>query len=281
VVIAAAVLFVATSALMAQTRRQVRIIGDVAAPQAATAADLYFALSDLDAQVVRLVLAGDDATLAATQIDALATYRERNAAATSTATTPRRPTCCTCNSCRAPSGYARRARIGSIRRTRPRTPPRSGGIVVALGPGALLVVLLLVLQVWLARRFRRMFNPALLVATVLTIALAGPAAIVFAVQGQRLGDARSHSLNPYLELSQARAISYDAAADTSRYLISAGRPTGAIRTRSPASPTAATEPTRWRRSPASGAATPPSTSRTSTTRSARSPPPGRPTSTVP
>ncbi|MFI6071341.1 hypothetical protein ACIA5C_07090 [Actinoplanes sp. NPDC051343] len=49
VVIVAVALFVATSVLMAQTRRQVRVIGDDAAPQAATASDLYFALSDLDA----------------------------------------------------------------------------------------------------------------------------------------------------------------------------------------------------------------------------------------
>jgi hypothetical protein len=78
VVIVAVALFVATSVLMAQTRRQVRVIGDDAAPQAATASDLYFALSDLDAQAARLVPAGDDDSLAATQIDALATYRDRS-----------------------------------------------------------------------------------------------------------------------------------------------------------------------------------------------------------
>jgi hypothetical protein len=36
-----------------------------------------------------------------------------------------------------------------------------------------------------------------------------------------LGVARDESLRPYLALSQARALSYDAAADTSRYLVSA------------------------------------------------------------
>src|SRR6185295_8797636 len=40
------------------------------------------------------------------------------------------------------------------------------------------------------------------------------------LQGGRLGAARSESLTPFLRLSQARANSYDAAADTSRYLIS-------------------------------------------------------------
>jgi hypothetical protein len=43
--------------------------------------------------------------------------------------------------------------------------------------------------------------------------------VVFTVEGRRLGAAREDSLAPYLAPSQA--ISYDAAADTSRYLISA------------------------------------------------------------
>jgi hypothetical protein len=43
--------------------------------------------------------------------------------------------------------------------------------------------------------------------------------VVLVLQGERLGAARSESLTPFLRLSEARAISYDAAADTSRYLI--------------------------------------------------------------
>jgi hypothetical protein len=263
-VITSVALFVATSALMAQTQRQVRIIGDVAAPQAATAADLYFALSDLDAQVARLVLAGDDDTLAATQIDALATYRERSgqvdadlqrsltaaddAADRATAlallddlAVYRERVWQTLSTSGDKLGYYTQATnvlhlqlLPGAQRLREASQDRldqayaakqttqQWGIAVALGLGGLLVVFLLVLQVWLARRFRRLLNPALLIATVLTVALAGPAAIVLAVQGQRLGDAREQSLTPYLELSQARAISYDAAADTSRYLVSGG-----------------------------------------------------------
>ena len=60
-VLTAAVLLATLSLLMARVREQVRIIGDEAAPRAAAAADLYFALSDMDAQVARMVLtAGDD-----------------------------------------------------------------------------------------------------------------------------------------------------------------------------------------------------------------------------
>jgi hypothetical protein len=263
VVIVAVALFVATSVLMAQTGSQVRVIGDDAAPQAATASDLYFALSDLDAQAARLVLAGDDDSLAATQIDALATYRDRStqinadlqrsldaADRADQATTRgllddlavyRERVWQALTTSGDKHGFytqatnvlhlrllpgAQRLREASQERldrayARKQTTQR-WGIAVALGLGAVLVVMLLAMQVWMARRFRRTFNPALLIATILTIALAGPAAVVLAVQGQKLGDAREQSLTPYLALSQARAISYDAAADTSRYLISGG-----------------------------------------------------------
>jgi hypothetical protein len=83
-----------------------------------------------------------------------------------------------------------------------------------------LLVLLLAFQVWLARRFRRTLNPALIAATALSVALVIPAVLVLGLQGQRLGEARDDSFAPFLALSQARAISYDAAADTSRFLIS-------------------------------------------------------------
>lgn len=264
VLIIAAALLVATSALMAQTQRQVKIIGDVAAPQAATAADLYFALSDLDAQVARLVLAGDDATLAATQIDALGTYRERSTQvdadlqrsltgasdATDRATALallddlavyRERVWQALTTSGDAHGYYTQATnvlhlqlLPGAQRLREASQDRLDqayaakqtterwGLVLTLGLGTLLVLLLLAMQVWLARRFRRVLNPALLAATVLTVALVVPAATVLGIQGERLGDARSHSLTPYLALAQARAISYDAAADTSRYLISGG-----------------------------------------------------------
>jgi hypothetical protein len=263
VVIVSVALFVATSVLMAQTQRQVRIIGDDAAPQAATASDLYFALSDLDAQVARLVLSGNDDSLAATQIDALATYRDRSTqidadlqkllgagAGDDRATTLallddlavyRERVWQALTTTGDQHGFytqatnvlhlqllpgAQRLRESSRERLDDayagKQTTQRWGIAVALGLGLVLVILLLAMQVWMARRFRRTFNPALVVATILTIALAGPAAIVLAVQGQKLGDARDQSLTPFLDLSQARAISYDAAADTSRYLISGG-----------------------------------------------------------
>jgi hypothetical protein len=96
------------------------------------------------------------------------------------------------------------------------------GIGFAVLLGGAVLVLLVAFQMWLARRFRRLLNPALLAATMVTFALVVSACVVFAESGQRLNAARADSLEPYLALSQARAVSYDAAADTSRYLISGG-----------------------------------------------------------
>jgi hypothetical protein len=275
VICTAVALLAATSLLMLQVQRQVRIIGTEAAPQAATASDLYFALSDMDAQVARMILVGDADALAGSQIDALGTYRERStqvdadlqrSLTTATGDADRATVlqllnhlaiyrqrvwqALTAQSQAPPQppgtlppdalGYYTQATnvlhvdlLPTAKRLRDASEARLDrayadkrvtevvgiGLTVVLGAG--LVVLLIALQVWLARRFRRVLNPALLAATVLTGALTVCAGAVFAAQGQRLGAARDDHLAPYLALSQARAISYDAAADTSRYLVSA------------------------------------------------------------
>jgi hypothetical protein len=274
VIAAAVALLAATSLLLSRVQEQVGVIGGQAAPQAATAADLYFALSDLDAQVARMVLVGDAAELSGSQLDALGTYQERSRQADedlqrslTTATGPagraivldlmrhlavyRRWVWQTLTAqSQAPPqppgrlppdalGYytqatnvlhldllpaAERLRdAGEDRLDRAYAAKRTTEVwavtlAVLLGGG--LVVLLVVLQVWLARRFRRLVNPALAFATVLTLGLTTGACLVLVVQGQRLSAARDDSLRPYLALSRARALSYDAAADTSRYLLS-------------------------------------------------------------
>ncbi|WP_238547300.1 hypothetical protein [Actinoplanes friuliensis] len=273
VVVTAVALLASTSLLMGRVQQQVRVIGEEAAPQAATAADLYFALSDLDAQVARMLLIRDGG-----QIDALGTYRERSlqvdadlqrSLTTATGDAERAIVLdllnqlavyrqwvwqtLTAQSQGPPQppgklppdalGYytqatnvlhlellptAQRLRdAGEMRLDRAYAGKRSTqvwGVVLTVVLGAGLVVLLLALQVWMARRFRRVLNPALAAATVLTAVLAAAAGLVFVRQAQELGAARDDSLRPYLALSQARALSYDAAADTSRYLISANLP---------------------------------------------------------
>lgn len=261
-VVVAVALLVSLSLLMARVQEQVRIIGDQAAPQAATAADLYFALSDLDAQVARMVLTGDDDALAGTQIDALGTYQERSRQVdadlqrlltTSSSAADRAAVLALLDHLAvyrervwqtltagdaAPGYYTQATNVlhldllpaaqGLKDASEKRLDDAYAGkqltqvlaVTGALVLGVALLILLFALQVWLARRFRRVFSPALLAATVLTVALVVPAVAVLVLQGQRLGDARDDSLTPFLALSQARAISYDAAADTSRYLIS-------------------------------------------------------------
>jgi len=290
VVVAAAALLATTSLLMSRAQEQARIIGEVAAPQAATASDLYFALSDLDAQVARMVLIDDADALSGSQIDALGTYRERSSQvdedlARLLATADHAAVVRLTNDLATyrewvwqaltvesqlpaqPPGKLPPAALGfytqatnvlhlrllpGAKGLRDASETRLDraygqqrlvaglGIGLALLLGGLLLTLLVAFQVWLVRRFRRLLNPALLGATVVTFGLVVSACLIFAGSAQRLGAAREDSLDPFLALSQTRAVSYDAAADT--------------------------------RSPASGGVTRPSTSPTSTRRSARSPP---------
>ena len=261
-ILTAAALLATTSLLMARVQEQVRIIGDEAAPQAATAADLYFALSDMDAQVARMVLTAGPDELAGSQIDALGTYQERSrqvdadlqrslTISSSAAdhaivldlldqlAVYRERVWQSLTAGSAAAGYYTQAtnvlhlgllpaaerlrsagadRLARAYADKDATESWATGLTVVLGLA--LLVLLLGLQVWLARRFRRVFSPALLTATLATVALLVPVLVILGVQGGRLSEARDQRLTPYLELSRARAISYDAAADTSRYLIS-------------------------------------------------------------
>lgn len=271
---AALVLLSATSLLLSRVQEQVEIIGGQAAPQAATAADLYFAISDLDAQVARMVLVGDTAELSGSQLDALGTYQERSrqvdadlqkSLTTATGEADRAIVLelmrhlavyrrwvwqtLTAQSDAPPQppgrlpqealGYytqatnvlhldllpaAQRLRdAGEVRLNRAYADKRTTEVAASISTvllGGGLVVLLLILQGWLARRFRRLVNPALALATVLTVGLTAGVCVVLGAQEQRLGSARADNLVPYLALSQSRALSYDAAADTSRYLLS-------------------------------------------------------------
>lgn len=278
ILVAALAMLVALSVTMGLVQRQSRIIGDEAAPQAATASDLYFALSDLDAQVARLVLIDNDPALAGSQIDALSTYQTRSRqvdadlqraltttdnpadqtivrtllddlavyrmwAAQALTVESTQPTAPPGQLPAATLGYytqatnvvhldllptAERLRDTSQRRLdgayAARRTTEAAGIALTLVLGGALVALLVLAQAWLSRRFRRTLNPLLLLGTVITAGLMVAATVVLAVEGSRLDSARHDDLDPYLSLSHSQAVSYDAAADTSRYLISADLP---------------------------------------------------------
>jgi hypothetical protein len=305
VVVTATALLAATSLVMARVQTQVRIIGREAAPQAATAADLYFALSDMDAQVTRLLLTGGSDALAGTRVDAQGAYQERSRQVA--ADLQRSLTTAAGESERAVAldllnglavyhqrvgqtitaagqggqspagqspagqgGQAAQAAAGqngqggqvadgqagtlppdalgyytqatnilhlrllpAAQRLRDAATARldrayaakraseATGYLLVIVFGGTLVALLAMMQFWLTRRFRRSWNPALLAATALSIVFAVGAMIVLSAQAGRMSDARGEDLDPYLALSRLRAVGYDAAADTSRYLVSA------------------------------------------------------------
>ncbi|WP_433790512.1 hypothetical protein [Actinoplanes sp. CA-252034] len=255
----AVVLLTVLTLLMISVRDQVRVIGREAAPHAATAADLYFALSDLDAQVTRILLAGDSDQLASSRIDALGVYRARGYQADQDLQKSNADSAITLRltdglavyrqrigqALAAPSGADRlgywtqatnllhQRLLPDAQELREQSQQRlddayarksateTTGTAVAVLLGGALVALLILLQVWLARRFRRLWNPALLAATALSLLLAIAATVVLQLQSRQLADGRDTGLGPYLALSELRALGYDAAADTGRYLVSA------------------------------------------------------------
>jgi hypothetical protein len=263
-----------TSVGMSQLTDQVRAVGSQAAPQAVTASDLYFALSDLDAQVARLIMLGDADTMSSNRLDALRSYQQRSAevdadlaravtGATDPADrarvnqlidglalyrqwtwqalgvqaqqldqTPGRPPATTLgyyaqattvlHGQLLPTAKAlRQSSQDSLARAyagERRTAWWAGGLTVLSG-GALIVALVL-FQVRLTRRYRRLVNLPLLLATLCVAGLVVAACVVFHDETGRLESAQRQDFAPYLSLTQAQAISYDTAGDSSRYLIS-------------------------------------------------------------
>jgi hypothetical protein len=94
---------------------------------------------------------------------------------------------------------------------------------VVIGAGVALIAVLVALQRYLSIRFRRLVNPALAAATLVAVALViAPAARLSADAGH-LKVAKQEAFDSILALTQARAASYDANADESRYLVDPAR----------------------------------------------------------
>ncbi|KOU51976.1 hypothetical protein [Streptomyces sp. WM6378] len=89
--------------------------------------------------------------------------------------------------------------------------------------GVLLLVVLVVLQVRLARSFRRVFNPALVAAALCALFAVVCGSRLLAVSVEQLKVARHDSFDSVVALSRAKAIGYDANADESRFLLDATR----------------------------------------------------------
>jgi hypothetical protein len=93
--------------------------------------------------------------------------------------------------------------------------------VIALG--VLLLAVLMVLQVYLTRRFRRVLNPGVLAATVCALLAVLLGTQMLTAGSNHLRGARRDAFDSVVALSRARAIAYDANADESRYLLDPGR----------------------------------------------------------
>lgn len=97
------------------------------------------------------------------------------------------------------------------------------GIVLVVVAGILLLAALVLFQLFLTRRFSRIVNPALAAATVLTLGVTIAAAVHLGADKTHLTVAKVDAFDSVLALSQGRAVSYDANADESRYLVDPGR----------------------------------------------------------
>jgi len=99
----------------------------------------------------------------------------------------------------------------------------TSGQVLVLVLGLAVAGALLGTQVFLAARFRRLVNPALVAATVLAVGLAIAGAVQLGAQAGNLKVAKQEAFDSILALTQARAVSYDANADETRYLVDPAR----------------------------------------------------------
>ena len=103
-----------------------------------------------------------------------------------------------------------------------RSAARSGAWWVARCGAALLAVLV-GMQVYFAVRYRRIVNLALAGATLVAVALVAASAVTLAAAAGQLHVAKAEAFDSIIALSQARAVSDDANADESRYLVDPAR----------------------------------------------------------
>jgi hypothetical protein len=85
--------------------------------------------------------------------------------------------------------------------------------------GVLLVAALVYAQVVLRRRLRRRLNPAIAGATVVALAVMILVPTLLSGAAGQLRTAKQDAFDPIIALSQARAVSQEAAANESRYLV--------------------------------------------------------------
>ncbi len=93
------------------------------------------------------------------------------------------------------------------------------GVIWVVVLGLLLVAVLVALQVLLAVRFRRLVNPALAIATVVAVAFTAVTGTRLYAEYTHAHMARFDSFTSIQALSMAKAVSNDANADESRFIV--------------------------------------------------------------
>jgi hypothetical protein len=92
-------------------------------------------------------------------------------------------------------------------------------LLLALASGAALMLFLVALQIYLARRFRRLVNPALALATIVSAAFISFTAYRFISHSHDMKGLKQDSYDSVAALLDARADAYEANAAESRWLL--------------------------------------------------------------
>ncbi|WP_433225213.1 hypothetical protein [Microtetraspora malaysiensis] len=270
-VLAVGLLFALMGVALGHAGDGLRAIGHTAGPQVVATADLYFALSDMDAQVATVLLTGeeggpgrqaaldrydqrraqaDSAVLQAADLaggdptgqmtvravlDGLGRYerlasrallldeQSRHAAGppSQAALDVYRQATDLMRLDLLPKAYNLTLDSGTVVRhayADESAAVLAGRFWVALG-GALALAVLVALQAFLARRFRRAINPALLAATVAVGVLTIAGVLVLQRVSDDMRTAKEDGFDSVLVLSRARAIGNSLHGDESRYLL--------------------------------------------------------------
>lgn len=275
-VLMVAALFVVAALTIRDARKGLQVIGHDAGPQVVATTDLYYALSDMDAQLANVLLIGKD-DLGGGRAQALRLYDQRRSEADrallqaaelsvgdpteqqtaralldgvgryerlagealtldqrSGHAAGRPPEDVTARYRQAaelmkldllPKAYNLTLDNATI--VRHTYDDERGGVLAGriwmLLTGIALLAVLIGLQLYLYVRYRRVINPGLALATVLTLIFLATAVTLLNGQAEHLRKAKQDGFDSVLSLSRARAISNNAHADEGRYLLDPGR----------------------------------------------------------
>ncbi len=277
-------LVVLSTLALDNARTGLNVIGHKTGPVVAATGDLYYALSDMDAQVSQVLLIGKEDSLGSGRAAALQRYEQRRAvadqevleAAKLTAADPAAQT--TARDILQGLGryemLAAQALVLDEQSGHPAGPPPPqvlevyrqatdlmklellpqaynltltsativrhtyadehsavlAGRAEVLTAGGVLLALLVWLQLYLARIFRRVMNLALAFATVCVVGGVSAVALLLTYEANTLARAKHDGFDSVLALSRARSISNSANADQGRFLLDPARSDTAAQT---------------------------------------------------